>query len=421
VDKLVIEGGVPLSGNIRISGAKNSCLPILAATLLTDDRCVIRNVPDLKDIYTMIEILRSFGCKVTKTGNTVEVAQGGIKNVIAAYELVSTMRASISVLGPLVSRYGEAKVSFPGGCVIGPRPIDLHLKGLKALGAKIRIEEGYILAEGKELKGSRVYLGGHFGSSVLATANILMTAVLTKGETVIENAACEPEVLDLSAFLVKMGAEIEGAGTPTIRVRGVKCLKGAEHEVIPDRIESGTYMITAVATNSRLFIENAIIEHNLALVDKLTESGGRIEEKPGGVEISRETDRVQAVDVTTLTYPGFPTDLQAQMMSLVTVSSGISVITEKIYPERFIHISELNRMGAEIILEGSTSIIKGVNKLSGARVMASDLRASAALVLAGLVAEGKTEISRIYHLDRGYEHIEDKLSAVGAKVLRVKE
>lgn len=419
MDKLVIEGGRKLSGAIRVSGAKNACLPILAAAVLTDEKCVISNVPDLKDVSTMVEILTALGRKVTRSGDRIEVFPGEVKNMTAAYDLVSTMRASISVLGPLLARYGEAKVSFPGGCVIGPRPIDLHLKGLRALGADIRIEEGYIVAGTDGLKGTRIYLGGHFGSSVLATANTLMASVLAEGETVIEDAACEPEIMDLAAFLAAMGADIKGMGTPTIKVRGKSKLKGVEYSVIPDRIEAGTYMIAAVLTGGRLFLENARLEHNLALIDKLTECGGRIEEKPGGLDVYRSSDKVHATDITTLTYPGFPTDLQAQMMSLVTVCDGISVITEKVYPERFIHISELNRMGAEIILEGSTAIIKGVSRLSGAPVMASDLRASAALVLAGLVAEGRTEISRIYHLDRGYEHIEEKLSAVGAKIERV--
>ncbi len=421
MDKLIIEGGRKLTGTVRISGAKNACLPILAATLLTDEECSISNVPDLKDVSTMIKLLGEFGRGIKKENSGVRISPGEVKNVTAAYELVSTMRASIAVLGPLLARYKEAKVSFPGGCVIGPRPIDLHLKGLRALGADIRIEEGYIVASAKKLKGARIYLGGHFGSSVLATANTLMAAVLAEGQSVIEDAACEPEITDLVNFLRKMGADIEGAGTPTLRVRGVKRLEGARHTVIPDRIESGTYMIAAVLTGSRLFLENADLAHNLALIDKLEDSGGMVEERPGGVEVYRKTGKILPTDVTTLTYPGFPTDLQAQMMSLFTLCSGISVITEKIYPERFIHISELNRMGADIILEGSTAIIRGVKRLSGAPVMASDLRASAALVLAGLVAEGRTEISRIYHLDRGYEHIERKLSAVGAKVKRVKE
>jgi len=421
VDKLIIEGGGTLSGTVRISGAKNACLPVLAATLLTNERCRISNVPDLKDVSTMVEILATFGRDVRQQGDTIEIAAGDIKSMTAVYELVSTMRASVVVLGPLLAKYGEARVSFPGGCVIGPRPIDLHLKGLRALGADIRIKEGYIVATADKLRGSRIYLGGHFGSSVLATANTLMAAVLAEGETVIEDAACEPEVVDLANFLTAMGADVKGMGTPTIKVRGVQKLSGAEHSIIPDRIEAGTYMIAAVMTGSRLFLENARLEHNLALIDKLQECGGVAEEHPGGMDVYRSGDRIHATDITTLTYPGFPTDLQAQMMSLASVCDGISVVTEKIYPERFIHISELNRMGAHIILEGSTSIIKGVEKLSGAPVMASDLRASAALVLAGLVAEGRTEISRIYHLDRGYERIEEKLSAVGAKVWRESE
>lgn len=421
MDKLVIEGGRKLSGEIKVSGAKNACLPILAASLLTNEKCVISNVPDLKDVNTMLEILTQLGRKVTRKGSVIEILPGEVTEATAAYELVSTMRASIAVLGPLLGRYKRAKVSFPGGCVIGPRPIDLHLKGLRALGADINIEEGYILARTKGLKGTRIYLGGHFGSSVLATANTLMAAVLAEGETTIEDAACEPEVVDMGNFLAAMGADIKGLGTPTVKVTGVKELKGAEYSVIPDRIEAGTYMIAAVITDSKLFIKNAKVEHNLALIDKLIECGAGIEEDADGLVVWRDSRNIQATDITTLTYPGFPTDLQAQMMSLATLCDGISVITEKIYPERFIHISELNRMGAEIILEGSTSIVKGVKKLSGAPVMASDLRASAALVLAGLVAEGKTEISRIYHLDRGYEHIEQKLESVGAKVWRVKE
>ncbi len=421
MDKLVIEGGRKLSGEINVSGAKNACLPLLAASLLTNEKCIISNIPDLKDVNTMLEILTQLGREVIKKGTTVEILPGDVKEVTASYELVSTMRASIAVLGPLLGRYKKAKVSFPGGCVIGPRPIDLHMKGLRALGAEITVEAGYILATTRGLKGTRIYLGGHFGSSVLATANTLMAAVLADGRTIIEDAACEPEVVDLGNFLLAMGADIEGLGTPTVKVRGVKELKGAEYSVIPDRIEAGTYMIAAVITDGKLFIKNAKVEHNLALIDKLLECGAGIDEEEDGLVVYRKTRNIQATDITTLTYPGFPTDLQAQMMSLVTIGDGISVITEKIYPERFIHISELNRMGAEIILEGSTSIIKGVKKLSGAPVMASDLRASAALVLAGLVADGKTEISRIYHLDRGYEHIEEKLSAVGAKVWRVKE
>ncbi len=421
MDKLLVEGGRKLKGSMRISGAKNACLPILAATLLTEEKCVIRNIPELKDVSIMLKILKELGRDFTLNGSCVEISAGRVTSVMAPYELVSTMRASIAVLGPLLGKYGEAKVSFPGGCVIGPRPIDLHLKGLRTLGAEITVQEGYINAKAKKLKGNKVYLGGHFGSSVLATDNTLMAAVLAEGETIIENAACEPEVRDLAKFLVKMGARIEGIGTPTLTITGVKQLRGAEHSIISDRIEAGTYMIAAAITDGRLFLENAETRYNIALIDKLGECGVVVDEKENGVEVYRSEKNLKSTDITTMTYPGFPTDLQAQMMSLFTVAPGISVITEKVYPERFIHISELNRMGADIILEGSTAIIKGGKALSGAPVMASDLRASAALVLAGLVAEGRTEISRIYHLDRGYEHIEDKLRAVGAVITRLKE
>ena len=421
MDKLVIEGGRKLSGSVQISGAKNACLPLLAATLLTEEKCEISNVPDLKDVSTMLEILEGMGRRVKKSDGKIELSGGNKSKVTARYDLVRTMRASIAVLGPLLAKYGEAKVSFPGGCVIGPRPIDLHFKGLRALGADLKVEEGYIVAKAKTLRGTRVYLGGHFGSSVLATANTMMAAVMAKGETIIEDAACEPEVTDLADFLIKMGSKIKGAGTPTVRITGVKSLCGVKHSVISDRIEAGTYMMAALITDGKLKITGMNIEHNIALVDKIREIGGLVEEFPGGVTVSRLTRKLKPTDVTTFTYPGFPTDLQAQMMSLVTLSAGISVITEKVYPERFMHISELNRMGADIILEGATAIVRGVNRLSGAPVMASDLRASAALVLAALVAEGKTEISRIYHLDRGYECLEKKLSKVGSKIKRVKE
>ena len=421
MDKLIVEGGTRLSGQINISGAKNSCLPILAATLLTEEACKISNVPDLKDVNTMINILEALGRRIQRTDDVITVSAGAVKNVVASFALVRTMRASVAVHGPLLGKYSEAKVSFPGGCVIGPRPVDLHLKGLRALGARIKIEEGYIVASSKRLTGNTIYLGGHFGSSVLATANILMASVYADGETIIEDAACEPEIIDLVCFLKKMGADIEGGGTPTIKVRGVKSLNGAQHKIIADRIETGTYMLAAMITDGKLKLMNTSIKYNLALIDKIHECGGIVEEIPNGLEVSRSTREIIPTHITTLSYPGFPTDIQAQMMSLLTLCNGISVITEKIYPERFIHISELNRMGAEIILEGSSAIVRGVKKLSGAPVMASDLRASAALVLAGLVADGKTEISRIYHLDRGYEHIEKKLSKVGAKVLRVKE
>ena len=420
MDKLVIAGGKKLKGTVTISGAKNACLPILAATLLSDEKSVIRNIPALRDMSTMLKILKNFGVRVQQDGSTVTIEPRGYKKYIAPYELVSTMRASVCVLGPLLAKQRRAEVSFPGGCVIGPRPIDLHVKGLKALGADLKVERGYILADGKKLKGGKVYLGGHFGSSVLATANVMMAATLAKGETVIENAACEPEVVDLTNFLVKMGAKIKGVATHKLVIEGVKKLHGAEHSVIPDRIEAGTYILAAAVTKGDITLKDAIPDQMVALIDKLTEAGLDIKEVPGGIR-ARYVRKLKPMDTTTHPYPGFPTDMQAQFMSLMAVTDGISVITEKIYPERFIHISELNRMGADILLEGASAIVKGVKNLSGAPVMASDLRASAALVLAGLVAKGRTDVHRIYHLDRGYEKIEEKLLKLGANVWREKE
>jgi len=421
MDKLVVEGGKPLTGAVTISGAKNACLPILAATLLSDEKSVIKNVPALRDMATMLKILKNFGVRVQQDGSTVAIEPRGYKRYIAPYELVSTMRASVCVLGPLLAKQKRAEVSFPGGCVIGPRPIDLHIKGLKALGVDIKVERGYIIADGKGLRGGSVYLGGHFGSSVLATANTMTAATLAKGETVIENAACEPEVVDLTNFLIKMGARIKGVATHRLVIEGVKRLHGAEHAVIPDRIEAGTYILAAAITKGDVTLKGAMPEHLVVLMDKLSEAGLDINPTAGGGLRARYARKLRPMDITTLPYPGFPTDMQAQFMSLMAVTNGISVITEKIYPERFIHISELGRMGADILLEGPSAIVKGVKALSGAPVMASDLRASAALVLAGLVAKGRTEVSRIYHLDRGYERIEEKLSGLGAKVWREKE
>ena len=420
MDKLIIEGGRRLRGTVSISGAKNASLPILAATLLSDDKSVIKNIPALKDMSTMLKILRNFGIRVQQDGDTVTIEPKGYKKYVAPYELVSTMRASICVLGPLLAKKKRAKVSFPGGCVIGPRPIDIHLKGLTALGARIKVEKGYLVADGNSLIGTHIYLGGHSGSSVLATDNVMMASTLARGVTIIENAACEPEVADLAAFLIKMGAKIKGYGTPRIIVEGVRRLHGAEHSVIPDRIETGTYMLAAAITKGDIILKNARLEHIIALVDKLTESGLDIKSVPNGIR-ARYTKKLKPTHMTTLPYPGFATDMQAQFMSLMAVTDGISVITEKIYPERFIHVSELNRMGADILLEGPCAIIKGVNSLSGAPVMASDLRASAALVLAGLVARDRTDVRRIYHLDRGYENLEEKLLKLGAKVWREKD
>ena len=420
MDKLVVEGGSRLSGTVQISGAKNAALPILAATLLTDEKCVISNVPPLRDVQTMVKILRSLGVKVQMHDSCLSIWPANYKGNTAPYRLVSTMRASICTLGPLLAKKAVARVSLPGGCVIGPRPIDLHLKGLSALGAKIEIEHGYILAEGKRLRGRRVYLGGPFGSSVLATANLMMAATLASGITIIENAACEPEVVDLANFLVKMGAKIKGQKTHAIEIEGVKKLHGAEHKVINDRIEAGTYILACAITGGEVEVKGACIGHLGALIDKLKDVGVAVR-NVGDTVFVKAGRKLKAIDVTTLPFPGFPTDLQAQMMALMCACSGISVITEKIFPERFMHISELNRMGTQIMKEGPSAIIKGAPKMSGAPVMASDLRASAALVLAGLVARGRTDISRVYHLDRGYEKMEGKLSRLGARIWREKE
>jgi UDP-N-acetylglucosamine 1-carboxyvinyltransferase len=341
-------------------------------------------------------------------------------NFIADYKLVSTMRASFCVLGPLLGKLKKAKVSLPGGCVIGIRPVDLHLKGLKALGADISIESGYVMAKTGRLKGAHIYLGGVFGSSVLATANVMMAAVLAQGKTVIESAACEPEVADLGDFLLKMGAKIKGCGTPVIEIEGVKHLHGASHNIIPDRIEAGTLMIASLITRGDILIKNVCYSHLGALIDKLQEAGAYITKTDSSIR-TRFKRQLKPVNVTTLPYPGFPTDMQAQIMSLMSVTSGISVITEKIYPDRFMHVAELNRMGARIQREGPHAIVQGVKELSGAPVMASDLRASACLLLAGLVARGRTSISRIYHLERGYENLENKLQTLGAKIGREKE
>ncbi|MEE8317819.1 MAG: UDP-N-acetylglucosamine 1-carboxyvinyltransferase [Candidatus Omnitrophota bacterium] len=420
MDRFIVDGGARLKGTAELSGSKNAALPILAATLLTDGKCVIKNVPPLSDVYTMLKIMRVLGLKVNMENGVVSVESGGCSKYRAPYKLVSTMRASICVLGPILAKLKHAEVSMPGGCVIGSRPINLHMKGLDLIGADIRIEHGYIVADAKELKGNRVYLGGKFGSSVLATANLIMAATLAKGKTVIESAACEPEIMDLANFLIKMGAKIKGHGTPIIEIEGVRSLHGAEYSIIYDRIEAGTFMVASAITGGDIVIRHAKIEYLGALIDKLKSAGVKITTVKDGLRV-RKTCSLKPVDVTTFAYPGFPTDMQAQMMALMSITKGISIITEKIYPERFMHVSELARVGAQIILEGPNAIIKGVSKLSGAPVMASDLRASVALVLAGLVAKGQTEISRIYHLDRGYHNIKEKLEKLGAKIRREKE
>jgi len=420
MDKLIIEGGVALKGEVAISGAKNAALPILAATLLTDEPCVIKGVPNLRDTNSMLKLLRALGKVAEFDKGRVSVSAGKNANYIADYKLVSTMRASFCVLGPLLGKLKKAKVSLPGGCVIGVRPVDLHLKGIKALGADISIDSGYVIAKTQKLHGAYVYLGGVYGSSVLATDNVMMAAVLAKGKTIIESAACEPEVVDLAEFLIKMGAKIKGHGTPVIEIEGVKNLRGATHSIITDRIEAGTMILAALITGGDILIKNVQSLHLGALLDKLAEAGANITRADGTLHV-KGNRKLNSVNITTLPYPGFPTDMQAQMMSLMAVTAGISVITEKIYPDRFMHVAELNRMGAHIQREGPHAIVEGIKSLSGAPVMASDLRASAGLVLAGLAARGKTSISRIYHLERGYEFIEQKLASLGAKVRREKE
>lgn len=420
MDTLVIHGGQKLSGSIPVSGSKNATLPILAATLLTDGKCVIRNVPKLRDTLTMIKLLQSLGKKVEFRNHVVTVAAGEHLSGVAHYDLVSTMRGSFCVLGPLLAKLKKAKVSLPGGCVIGVRPVDLHIKGLKALGTDIKIENGYVIATGKKMKGTHIYLGGLFGPSVLATANVMMAATLTPGITVLDSVACEPEIEDLYNFLEGMGADLRGKGTPRIGVKGVKKLHGFDYTIGPDRIEAGTLMLMAVATKSTITLTNVEKDHLLVLIDTLREAGVKFTFTKNTITV-RPPKHLKTTSITTYPYPGFPTDLQAQFMTVAAQTPGISVITEKVFPDRFIHIAELNRMGANIRREGNTAIVEGVKELYGAPVMASDLRASAALVIAGLAAKGKTVIHRVYHLDRGYEELDKKLKKAGAKVSRQRE
>jgi UDP-N-acetylglucosamine 1-carboxyvinyltransferase len=419
MDSLLIKGGTPLHGEVIVSGAKNAVLPIMAATLLTPDKCVIRRVPNLSDVHFMAEILTSLGARVTFEGDTVSVQAAKLKPV-GDYDLIRKMRGSICVMGPLLGRLRKAAVSLPGGCVIGARPINLHLKGFEALGAKVVIENGYVHATAKRLVGSAMFLGGRAGSTVLGTANVMMAATLAEGVTVIESAACEPEVVDLANFLNAMGAQISGAGSPTVTITGVRELHGAEHEVIPDRIEAATYAIAAAATNGEITLRGARADHMRAVLDKLKDAGVGIERRGADITV-RRTGRLKPVDITTLPYAGFPTDVQAQMMALMALTPGISIITERIFESRFMHVSELARLGADIEIEGPSAIVKGGRPLSGAPVMASDLRASAALVIAGLAARGTTQVNRVYHLDRGYENIDGKLRQLGARIERIEE
>ena len=415
MDKLLIEGGSRLSGEIAISGAKNAALPILCAALLTAEPVTFTNVPQLNDIGTLLELLGQMGVKVARAGDTVTLDASGLNNPVAPYEMVKTMRASILVLGPLVARCGEARVSLPGGCAIGARPVDQHIKGLQAMGAEVRVEHGYVHATVPRLKGARLFTDM---VTVTGTENLMMAAALADGETVIENAAREPEVVDLANCLVAMGAQISGAGSDVIRIRGVERLHGATHRIMPDRIETGTYLCAAAVTGGSVRLTGTSSSYLDAVIDKLMDAGCEVVSERDAIRLSAPA-RLNAVSLRTAPYPAFPTDMQAQFMAINCVASGVAMIRETIFENRFMHAVELQRLGADIRIDGNTAVVQGVAKLEGATVMATDLRASASLVVAGLVAEGETMIERIYHLDRGYERLEEKLAALGAKVRRL--
>lgn len=441
MDTFVIEGGRRLEGRIAVNGAKNAALPLMAAALLTTEPVTLRDVPPLADIRNMVKLLGELGCRRAETDDTARTLTLQTTDPTASharYEMMRTMRAGICALGPMVARRGFARVSMPGGCSIGDRPVDLHLRGLAALGATIKLQGGDITAEvhdrSKRLRGARIFMGGPFGSTVLGTANVMSAACLARGTTVIESAACEPELVDLARLLTSMGAKIEGAGSPRIIVHGVEELHGADHRVIADRIEAGTLMCAAAITNGTLTIENCPVDALMAVMDRMEAAGVHFRYiGPDGVPVNEPADPMRAtvrvtsdrvlkpVEVTTQPHPGFPTDLQAQLMALLTLAEGNSVVTEKIFPERFLHVAELSRMGARLFRQGPTVVVSGVRALVGAPVMASDLRASAGLVLAGLAAEGTTIVNRVYHLDRGYEKLEERLNALGAAIQRVDE
>ncbi len=414
MQKILIDGGGTLRGTVKVSGAKNSCLPVLMTTILAEGEHRIRNTPDLVDVRTTCKLLEGLGAEVSMARGTVRVAHNGLSSHEAPYDLVKTMRASVVCLGPLVGRYGRARVSLPGGCAIGARPIDQHLKGLEKLGAKVSLSHGYVEVTAKRLRGNRIVLDQ---PTVTGTENLLMAAVLAKGETEIRNAAREPEVLQVAEVLNQMGAKIEGAGTQSIWIQGVDSLAPARCTVIPDRIEVGTLMVASVMTGGKVLLRGARADHQTALIEKLTEAGAIITVHEEGIHI-RAPGRPKPVDLTTQPYPGFPTDMQAQFMALMAVADGTSIISEHIFENRFMHVSELNRMGAKIKFEGARAVVQGVRHLSGAQVMATDLRASASLVLAGLIARGRTEIYRIYHLDRGYQRLDKKLRKLGAHIRR---
>ena len=419
MDRIVISGGIPLRGEVQIGGAKNSALPILASTILGGGECVITNVPRVVDVVTMGKLLGMLGAEVQHEGHRAVIKADVIKSTQAPYELVKTMRASVLVLGPLVARWGEATVSLPGGCAIGSRPVNLHLAGLAKLGAEVSIEHGYIHARAKRLKGATIYCDV---PTVTGTENLVMAASLAQGTTVIENAAKEPEIVDLADFLIKRGARISGAGTDVITIEGVRELRGSDHEVIPDRIEAGTYLVAGAITRGAVSVNRCRPEHLDPLLNKLREAGAEIRVEKERVTLdASKTARLKGVDVRTLPFAGFPTDMQAQMVALMSIAQGTSVITETVFESRFMHVEELRRMGADIRVEGNRVVITGRERLTGAPVMASDLRASAGLILAGLAAEGVTEVLRVYHLDRGYERIEEKLRGLGADIERRKE
>ena len=415
MDKLLIEGGAVLRGEVAISGAKNAALPILCAALLSAEPLELSNVPELNDIATMLRLLEEMGVKIQRDGHRVTLDASQISNPVASYERVKTMRASILVLGPLVARCGEARVSLPGGCAIGARPVDQHIKGLQAMGAEVTVEQGYVHAKANRLKGARICTDM---VTVTGTENLMLAACLAAGETIIENAAREPEIVDLANCLVAMGARISGAGTDTIRIQGVERLHGAQHRVMPDRIETGTYLCAAAVTGGTVRLTDTSAAYLDAVVDKLLDAGCEITMERDAIRLQAPA-RLKAVSLRTAPYPAFPTDMQAQFMAMNCVADGVATIRETIFENRFMHVNELLRLGADIQVEGHTAIVRGNEKLGGAPVMATDLRASASLVLAGLVAEGDTVIDRIYHLDRGYENIEEKLSALGAKIRRI--
>lgn len=421
MDYFVISGGNRLRGSLAVSGSKNASLPIMAAAILTEGETVLRNVPDLADIEHMMKLLTLLGVSVTRDADgAMRLRVEDEQNCHAEYDLVRKMRASICVMGPLLAKRRTAQVAMPGGCAIGDRPIDLHVQGLRTLGAEVELTSGDVLLRAKRLKSAEVFMGGPFGSTVLGTANILMAAVLAEGSTIIESAACEPEVIDLADYLIACGARITGHGTPRIVVEGVKTLRGCEWTVIPDRIEAGTLMVASAVTNGEVSLKNCRLDHLMAAIDRLRAIGILVERDADGIVVS-SARRLEPTIITTQPYPGFPTDLQAQFMTLLSMADGNSVITEKIFPDRFLHVAELTRMGARLRKEGPTVIIEGVKRLIGAPVMASDLRASAALVLAGLIAKGHTRVSRVYHLDRGYQRFDEKLNSVGADIKRLIE